>query len=163
MIVIPAEEVRDVRALAAATEMTVVVGAGELRGTAAAALLAADYAVLRDGAVLHLDSAEAWAGAAIRIGRGALRLHIDGRTIFDAEEALAAGLADAKDFDLGNRSPLALDAAAVLLRSRGGDALERATFAWLFATGEPREGLDAFLGKRKPEFSGRNGPLIPNG
>ena len=50
------------------------------------------------------------------------------------------------------RSRVALEAAARLIASRGGDALERATFAWLFATGIPQEGLAAFLEKRRPRF-----------
>lgn len=49
-------------------------------------------------------------------------------------------------------SALARDLAASLIAVRGGDALERAAFAWLFATGEPQEGLAAFLEKRKAEW-----------
>ena len=50
------------------------------------------------------------------------------------------------------RSRVALDAAARLISCRGGDALDRATFAWLFATGIPQEGLAAFLEKRAARF-----------
>jgi len=44
--------------------------------------------------------------------------------------------------------PVALDAAANLIRRRGGDVLERAEFARLFAAGEPQRGLAAFLNRR---------------
>ncbi|MGZ7042115.1 MAG: hypothetical protein ACXVH7_10030, partial [Thermoanaerobaculia bacterium] len=50
------------------------------------------------------------------------------------------------------RSGLAIDSAAALIRRRGGDPLERAEFARMFAIGEPQVGLSAFLAKRKPEF-----------
>jgi 1,4-dihydroxy-2-naphthoyl-CoA synthase len=50
------------------------------------------------------------------------------------------------------QSRVALEVAMELISRQGGDALERATFAWLFATGIPREGLDAFLEKRAPRF-----------
>ena len=52
-----------------------------------------------------------------------------------------------------HRSVLALDSAAMLIRSRGGDRLERAEFARLFAIGEPQKGLGAFLAKTKPTYS----------
>ena len=50
------------------------------------------------------------------------------------------------------RSEIAAASAAMLIEHRGGDALERAEFARLFATGEPAEGLRAFLEKRLPRF-----------
>jgi hypothetical protein len=53
---------------------------------------------------------------------------------------------------LGVRSTEALDAAAMMIARRGGDVLERAEFARLFATGTPQEGLAAFLEKRRPRF-----------
>ena len=56
------------------------------------------------------------------------------------------------EIDPAGRSALALESARMLLENRGGDALERAEFARLFATGEPQEGLRAFLEKRKAEF-----------
>jgi hypothetical protein len=59
---------------------------------------------------------------------------------------------DDPDAWLGGRSALALDTAASLVALRGGDTLERAAFAWLFAAGEPQEGLRAFLDKRRPRF-----------
>lgn len=51
-----------------------------------------------------------------------------------------------------DKSQVALEAAEQLISRHGGDALERATFAWLFATGIPKEGLSAFLEKRRPRF-----------
>lgn len=144
---------RDLEELLRARELVVAIGEGELRGPAAAALLFSDFAVMREGATLHLDGAPVWAGVAWRIGRNAMKLL--GTGSLTAEEAIALGLADGSDFDAGNRSTVALDVTATLLRGRGGDALERATFAWIFATGEPQEGLAAFLGKRPPHF--RNG------
>ena len=59
---------------------------------------------------------------------------------------------DEAEIDLGGRSALALESARMLLEHHGGDALERAEFARLFAIGEPQEGLRAFLEKRKPSF-----------
>jgi enoyl-CoA hydratase/carnithine racemase len=143
--------------LLARDELIVAAGAGEVRGLAAAALLFADYAVLDASATLHLDAPEAWAAAAWRIGRGALRLYVAQRTALSASEAKAAGLCDDViegdenqwlDRWMQGRNTLALDSAAVLIRHRGGDALERAEFARLFAIGEPQRGLRAFLGRK---------------
>ena len=86
---------------------------------------------------------EAWAEAVWQLGRGALLLHIEGKTPPAADPIPAGG-----------RSALALESAAMLVRHRGGDALERAEFARLFAIGEPQEGLRAFLEKRRPLFRG---------
>ena len=165
MLFVSSEELRAVDgrsldALLARTEMTVAAGAAEIQGLAAAALLFADYAVLDIGAALHLDAAEGWAAAAWRLGHGALRLHIEGRTVFSASEAKNAGLCDeiiegdAAEWLqrwMDGRSAVALDSAAMLIRARGGDALERAEFARLFATGEPQRGLSAFLNRRSPK------------
>ncbi len=149
---------RALEELLARTEMTVAAGAGEIRGLAAAALLFADYAVLDAGATLHLDVAEAWAATAWRLGHGALRLFISQKTIFSAADAKGVGLCDeviegdAREWLsrwMAGRSAIALDSAATLLRARGGDALERAEFARLFATGEPQRGLAAFLGRNR--------------
>jgi hypothetical protein len=143
----------DLDAVVTATEMVVVTGEGELSGRAAAALLLADWGVLLDGGTLLLDSAEAWAGAVWRLGRGAYALHLAQRTRFTAAEAVEEGLCDSVTaFELGGRSAVALDSAAGLIRSRGGDALERAEFARLFAAGIPQQGLTAFLRKEMPRF-----------
>jgi enoyl-CoA hydratase/carnithine racemase len=144
-------------ALLARTDLVVAAGAGEVRGLPAAALLFADYAVLDRDATLHLDAPECWAAAARRLGRGALRLHIDRRTAFTAPEAVELGLCDEViegdarvwlDRWMQGRSVLALDSAAMLIRSHGGDPLERAEFARLFAIGEPQQGMRAFLGRK---------------
>lgn len=131
----------------------VAIGSGDLRGYAAAAFLFADYAALHRGGVVHLDSAAAWAAAVWRLGEDAYRLHLEGVR----SGALCDEIIDGDDwFDgwMRHRSAAALDAAAMLIRTRGRDALERAEFARLFATGEPAEGLAAFLEKRKPSFDG---------
>ncbi len=115
-----------------------------------------DYVIAAPGSTIALDSPAAWAGAVWRIGRRALLLHVEGKITFSAEEALQIGLIDeiAEDGSqfAGARSALALDSAATLITRRGGDALERAEFARLFALGEPQEGLRAFLEKRRPSF-----------
>ena len=119
-------------------------GEGELRGPAAAAFLFADYAALHRGGTVRLDSPLAWAGAVWRVGK---------RAFLGAE--LADEIIEGDGwFDgwMRHRSAAALDAAAMLIGARGGDALERAEFARLFAAGEPAVGLAAFLGKRKPSF-----------
>lgn len=143
--------------------MTLAIAAGEVQGIASAALLFSDFVVLTRDAVVAVDSAEALAAAVWRIGRGALRLHLLQGQQITADVALASGLADAlveAGTDpsewaaawTGGRSEEALDAAALLLRSRGGDRLEKAEFGRLFAAGVPQEGLDAFLAKRRPEW-----------
>lgn len=135
------------------------VGAGEVRGERVVRLLTADFVALEEDATLHLDGIEAWAAAIARVGAEAWRQYLGGRDRWTAAEAVESGLADRvvpRGFDedawLAGRSERALDSAAALLRARGGDALERAEFARLFATGEPRKGLQAFLEKRKPRW-----------
>ena len=143
------------------SDLVVAAAEGRVSGLAAAAILFADYGVLRAGAEIHLEVPEAWAGAVWRLGRGAMRLRLLESQRFDARAALLHGLCDEVIEDdatawlkrwMSGRSELALDAAAALIRMRGGDRLERAEFARLFAAGEPQKGLGAFLGKRKPEF-----------
>ena len=88
-----------------------------------------------------------------RIGAKALRLYALGCTILDGAadgviDALVPLGTDSVEWAagwIGRRSELALDAAAALIRRRGGDDLERAEFARLFAIGEPQEGLAAWL------------------
>ena len=105
--------------------------------------LLADWLVVTARATLTIDAS--LAGPLLwRLGASAYRRYLLG-------ELDARAVADG-DFDLGARSKLALDIAAELLRLRGGDALERAAFALLFAAGEPQEGLTAFLEKRKARF-----------
>jgi len=150
---------RELDELLARRDLVITVGEGELRGSAAAAALFAGWSVLYDGATIVLDTPAAWAGATWRIGDRAYTLWLAGATEFDAKSAFREGLCDAVvpiGYDpvewIGTRSGLALDSAATLLQQRGGDALERAEFARLFAAGEPQEGLRAFLDKRAPRF-----------
>ena len=147
----------ELRAIDAGAGLVVAAGAGEVRGLAAAALLSADYAVLDVHATLHIDAPKTWEAVTRRLGRKALGLHIDQRTTLTAKDAKSEGLCDELiegdarewlDRWMQGRSELALDSAAMLIRSRGGDALERAEFARLFAIGEPQRGLRAFLGRR---------------
>jgi enoyl-CoA hydratase/carnithine racemase len=97
---------------------------------------------------------ECWGGIVWRIGARAYSLHLSGLTELEAAAAYDWGIVDAVTDDpdawLAARSLLALEAGASLIARRGGDALERAEFARLFATGEPQEGLRAFLEKRRP-------------
>lgn len=139
-------------------DCVVAFGDGEIRGDAAAALLFADYAVLRRGATLTVDSAEGWAAAVWRLGRGALRWQVAGAPQEDVvDEITDSDPAQWREEWMRNRSVMALDSAAALIRMRGGDALERAEFARLFAIGEPQKGLGAFLAKRTAAYSQKPG------
>ena len=142
----------DVRGIAASRSATVAIGEGEIAGYGAAALLLADYAVLERGSTLRLElSALQIAGVIWRLN--GYKLFLTGRTTFTSDGALRLGLCDATEWSFDGRSALAFDSAAGLIARRGGDALERAEFARLFATGEPQEGLAAFLEKRQARFT----------
>jgi len=105
--------------------------------------LLADWLVVTERATLTVDAS--LAGPLLwRLGPSAYRRYLLG-------ELDARAVADGA-FERGARSQLALDVAAELLAQRGGDALERAAFALLFAAGEPQEGLAAFLEKRMARF-----------
>ena len=145
-------------------EAIIAVATGEVT----AAALHADWLVMSAGAKLIVEqgsSSAAVVGALVwRMGVRARRLLLGGSAALYGAEALEWGIADAVVPDgvdalewtrqwASSRSERAIDVAAQLLRSRGGDALERALFAWLFATGEPQEGLRAFLEKRSARFS----------
>jgi len=149
-------------ALLARREAVIAIGEGELRGLGLAALLHSDWAVVSAGATIALDCAEAWSGAVWRIGPGAVRLLLDGGPL-SARDAIRHSLVDGIvpagtdplqwiEAWLGGRSALALDSAASLIRRRGGDPLERAEFARMFATGETQIGLAAFLAKKPPRW-----------
>ncbi|HEY0373011.1 MAG TPA: hypothetical protein VGD79_13485 [Thermoanaerobaculia bacterium] len=135
-------------------DLVVAYGANHVSGLAAAALLFADYAVLHEDATLAVDVAEAHAAVVWRLGRKTLRWHLDGAKAADIVDEITA-----REPRLWleewtqHRSVMALDSAAMLIRSRGGDALERAEFARLFAAGEPQKGLRAFLAKARPTYS----------
>ena len=135
-------------------ELVAAFGEGEVRGLAAAALLFADYAVLREGATLIVEVPEAWAAAVWRLGRGVLKWQFDGANAADIVDEITSKEPDAwLEEWTRQRSVMALDSAAVLIRGRGGDSLERAEFARLFAAGEPQKGLGAFLAKARPTYS----------
>jgi enoyl-CoA hydratase/carnithine racemase len=154
----------DTEAVASRRELTIAFATGVFRGRALAAALHCDWLAIEESATLVIDSPRAWSGAIGRIGaRGAWRLHLLGRTTLTAGDAVREELADAlvpSGADpvewlagwIGGRSTLALDAAAALIRGRGGDVTERFEFARLFATGQPQAGLAAFLEKRLPKW-----------
>lgn len=155
MLFLSSNELRGIarEELLARTDLVVAFGDGDVRGDAAAALLFADYAVLRDGATLTVDTAEAWAAVVWRLGRKALRWQLDGAPARDVVDEIAAcDELQWREEWMRHRSVMALDSAAALIRARGGDALERAEFARLFAIGEPQKGLAAFLAKRRPSW-----------
>jgi hypothetical protein len=136
------------------SELVVAFGEGEVHGLAAAALLFADYAVLREGATLTVDAPEAWAAVVWRLGRRAVGWAASGQKQEDVVDETTARAADEwREEWMRHRSVIALDAAASLIRGRGGDSLERAEFARLFAIGEPQKGLGAFLAKVRPSYS----------
>ena len=107
------------------------------------------------------------------VGEGwAMRLIMSGEMI-SGEKAAEIGLVEAAvpleeletttmelAANIGTRSPIALQAAkeAVLASRRmpldEGLKFERGWFSLLFSTDDMAEGVDAFLGKRKPEFQG---------
>src|SRR5262245_25196729 len=134
-VIVRRAEDLSIEEVVARREMIVAVADGEIT----AAALLADYVIA--GAEAHLDwsSAQTLGALVWRIGPAALRLYALGGT---------DGIADADSVEWSGRSGLALDAAAALIRRRGGDTLERAEFARLFATGEPQKGLTAWLESR---------------
>lgn len=140
---------RALRELLERRDLALAIGDGELRGIAAAACLSCDFAILAESATLFLDTPHVFGAVVWRIGSRAIALPSQ----LSATEAFELGVCDAigdgRDW-LRGRSEIALDSAAALIRNRGGDALERAEFARLFAASIPQEGLRAFLGKRKP-------------
>ena len=162
MIVLAPGELADAvpARIASARELVIASADGDVNGRSAAVLLLSDYAVATPRSVITIDSAEGWAGVVWRLGADAFRMHVSGVVTFTAAGARDAQLIDDAVADLdewrerffASRSALALDSAAMLIGRRGGDALERAEFACLFAAGEPQRGLSAFLEKRRPRF-----------
>ena len=142
----------DLRSVLRRDEAIIAVGEGELRGDALACGLHSDLLVLAGDAQIVLDTPAAWSGAVWRMGRRALMFCV-------APAILPAMIADllvpagrdplqwAVEW-VGARSAIAFDAAANLIRRRGGDVLERAEFARLFASGETQKGLAAWLESR---------------
>jgi hypothetical protein len=136
------------------TDCVVAFADGAVCGVAAAALLFADYAVLASDATLAIDTSEAQAAVIWRLGRKAIHWHVNGAKPEDVVDEVSDK--DPRIWQeewMRHRSVIALDAAAALIRARGGDRLERAEFARLFAIGEPQKGLGAFLAKARPSYS----------
>jgi enoyl-CoA hydratase/carnithine racemase len=164
LLILPGEvEQWSSAAVVTRSDGVLTIAGGSLRGEALEACLLSDWLALLPGTELDLTGPLPSAGLVWRIGRKSLQLLMSGPSAMPATEALRTGLCDAivpdeesaeeyADRLMRGRSALAFDAAAGLVRSRGGDALERAVFAWMFATGEPQRGLAAFLEKRRPEF-----------
>ena len=141
--------------LLARTDCVVAFGDGEVCGIAAAALLFADYAVLDARATLTVDTPEAWAAATWRLQRRTIAWVVNGAIPKDiVDEVTDRNPDEWREEWMRHRSVMALDSAAALIRLRGGDRLERAEFARLFAAGEPQKGLGAFLAKIRPTYSG---------
>jgi len=109
-----------------------------------------------------------------RVGIGPARELIYTGEIIGADKALAIGLANAvlaKDellprvqklaTDIAGKAPLAVaQAKRAMLRGALGDMtaaneLEAQAFAMLFGTADQKEGMKAFVEKRKPEYTGR--------
>jgi enoyl-CoA hydratase/carnithine racemase len=141
---------------------------GVVRGAPLAIALVSDFLAIREDATIDLGNdaidPQVAAGVVRRIGSRARWLLMASPRRIGAAEAVRLGLADTlvasevdslKWFDswLAKRSLRALLAGAALVRSNGGDALERAEFARLFAEGEPRRGLMGFLEKKPVDFT----------
>jgi hypothetical protein len=146
-------QVSDLDAIRNSRELVAAYGDGEIRGIAAASLLFSDYAVMRTSATLVVDSPDAWAAAAWRLGRTVVGWALRGAVAADIVDETTTTDAEVwREEWTRHRSVMALDSAAFLIRSHGGDSLERAEFARLFAAGEPQQGLSAFLTKTKPSW-----------
>lgn len=145
--------------------MLIVCLDSEPRSPATAAALLSDLFAIRENGEIRLDLSSPYgmAGLVWRIGRSAIPLLAMSEGPLEAEDLIRCGAADAlvpRDADplewtcswLNRRSLSALESAARLIRSGGGEDAERAEFARLFAAGVPREGLSAFLERRSPDF-----------
>lgn len=132
-------------------EMIVAVATEEITPGA----LYCDWLFVTEDARLSKDPAVI-GGIVWRLGARAWRLYLgNGITAADIADDVIPSHEDPMPFAqrwAEGRSTKALDSAASLLRRRGGDALERAEFARLFAAGVPQIGLDAFLKKHRPEW-----------
>lgn len=88
----------------------------------------------------------------------ALRIGLANR-VCPADELLAAAIASAES--AARKGPLAVTLAKQVIQQgqdadvRTAHALEQNAFGLVFATEDHAEGMDAFLGKRDPKFSGR--------
>jgi enoyl-CoA hydratase/carnithine racemase len=150
----------DLEAILQSRSFTLAIGSGTLAGDELATALACDWFAATADATIDLDSPHAWSVAVWRTGRAALRLLVLHGPGLAAADALSHGLCDLViesgtdphawvEEWIAGRSIAALESGAALIRMRGGDRLERAEFARLFATRGPQEGLRAFLEKRR--------------
>ena len=142
----------DLRRVLSRDEAIIAVGEGELRGEPLACALHSDLLVLAADTRVLVDTPAAWSGIVWRMGRGALMLCVAPAIVPAAiADLLVPAGRDPLQWTVewvGTRSAIALDAAANLIRRNGGDILERAEFARLFAAGEPQKGLAAWLESR---------------
>lgn len=145
--------------IAAFRGMTVAFGSGDLTAEETATALFADAFAMEEGSRLDLELPLSWAGVVWRLG-GRARRHLLSPAKWSAIEAHEAGLCEAiatagtspADWVarwIAGRDLIALESAALLLRHRTGDVLERSEFARLFATGSPQAGLEAFLNRKR--------------
>lgn len=147
-------DLRGLDELLGRTDCVVAFADGAVCGVAAAALLFADFAVIARNATLEIDTPAAQAAVVWRLGRKALHWHLEGAKASEiVDEVSDKDPGQWQEEWMRHRSVIALDAAAALIRARGGDRLERAEFARLFAIGEPQKGLGAFLAKARPSYS----------
>jgi len=146
MKILHAEELR-IEEVVQRHEMIVAVATEEITPAA----LYCDWLFATEDARLSSDPS-AIGGIVWRLGARAWRLWLtNGITVADVADDVIPSADVAYRWAEG-RSTRALDVAAALIRRRGGDALERAEFARLFAAGVPQVGLEAFLKKRAPEW-----------
>jgi hypothetical protein len=128
-------------------EMLVAVATEEITPAA----LYCDWLFAAEAARLSSDPS-AIGGMVWRLGARAWRLWLAGGiTAVDVADEIIPS-ADVAHRWAEGRSARALDVAAALIRRHGGDALERAEFARLFAAGVPQVGLEAFLKKHAPQW-----------
>ncbi|HEV2095767.1 MAG TPA: hypothetical protein VHL58_03105 [Thermoanaerobaculia bacterium] len=157
------------RRIVSRRSMLLSVGEGRLGKFGLAAALFSDFFALKADAEIDFASGPSFPAVAAallrRTERGASSLLLRHAGTLDACQAQQAGIADAlvpRDVDslewaqewIGGRSILALQSGASLLRQRHPFA-ERAEFARLFATAEPRHGMRMFLARKPLDFRDR--------
>ena len=146
MKILHAEELR-IEEVVRRREMIVAVATDEVTPAA----LYCDWLFATPAARLS-SNPSVFGGIVWRLGARAWRMWLmGGITVADVADDVIPS-ADVAHRWAEGRSTKALDAAAALIRRRGGDTLERAEFARLFAAGVPQIGLDAFLKKRRPAW-----------
>lgn len=143
--------------------VTVAEVRSDIRGAVLDVALCSDLVYLRHGVALLLDHGEPSPGlvwALGRAGRAALSRGLLDTDAISAGEAVRLGMAQ-RVLEREEPVPLpegaslvAMTAARDLMRCSvdARPALELASFRFLFASGDPIEGADAFLERRDPEF-----------